>query len=282
MKLHFSGRYALILGGSCNLAITLAEYMIKADLFPILTYRSDRGNKRISERLQSLTLPGHSAEANLSSSDEGGNYDSPLCTSPVSKQWEAGKRYRSLYLNLGDRDSLNSMFSQIKGEIDFVVDFAQGDMECFIASAAEEDVSCYFAENISFRAEILKMISREMLKKKRGRFIFVSSSAAARPNPGQGFYAAAKLASEALYKNLGLELGRYGITTVTLRPGYIESGRGERYTQSRRDEVLKMIPTKRILTTAEVTETILFLLSDSASGFNATEIHLDGGLTACK
>ena len=121
-----------------------------------------------------------------------------------------------------------------------------------------------------------------MLKKKRGRLVFVSSSAADRPNPGQGFYAASKLASEALYKNLGLELGGRGITTVTLRPGYVDAGRGKKYLQTRKEEVLRMVPIKRAITGAEVAETILFFLSDSAAGFNATEIALDGGLTAGK
>ena len=247
MKLRFSGRCTLILGGSCDLAIALAKCMIKTSLFPILTYRNGKGQKYISEKLQSFS-----------------------------------KGYSSFYLNFGDRDSLNSLFNRIEGDVDFLVDFAQGDFESYVASADENSVHRYFAENISFRAEILKRAGRAMLKKKMGRLIFVSSTAAGRPNPGQGFYAAAKLASEALYKNLGLELGERGVTTLTLRPGYIDVGRGRRYMQTRRKEILRMVPTKRALTAKEVAETILFLLSDSASNFNAIEISMDGGLTAGK
>lgn len=247
MKLNFSGNNALILGGSCDLAITLAECMMKTALFPILTYRNEKGQKHISEKLESFS----------------------------------GK-YNSSYLNFGDRDSLDSLFEQIGDDIDFLVDFAQGDFEGYIASADEDSLHRYFDVNVSFRAEILKRASRAMLKKKRGRLVFVSSSAADKPNPGQGFYAAAKLASEALYKNLGLELGGRGITTVTLRPGYVDAGRGKTYMQAKKEEVFSMVPIKRALTQKEVAETILFLLSDSAAGFNATEIALDGGLTAGK
>ena len=107
-------------------------------------------------------------------------------------------------------------------------------------------------------------------------------SAAVRPNPGQGFYAAAKVASEALYRNLGLELGGRGITTVTLRPGYIDEGRGRAFLESRGDSALAKVPIGRPLTSQEVAETILFYLSDSAGGVNATEISMDGGLTAGK
>jgi 3-oxoacyl-[acyl-carrier protein] reductase len=79
-----------------------------------------------------------------------------------------------------------------------------------------------------------------------------------------------------------LELGGHGVTTVTLRPGYINTGRGKRYLQEKWIEALKMVPIRRVLSEKEVAETILFLLSNSAAGFNATEISLDGGLTAGK
>lgn len=247
MKLQFSGRNALILGGSCDLAMCLAECMMESSLFPILTYRNEKGEKRISGKLEN-----HSG------------------------------RYGSLYLDFGRRDSLESLFGKTGNDIDFVIDFAQEDLESFIAAADSDSVFHYFSENVSFRAEILKRVSRTMLRKKRGRLIFISSTAALRPNPGQGFYSAAKLASEALYKNLGLELGGRGITTVTLRPGYIDAGRGRQYLQTREKEVIKMVPIKRAISEREVAETILFLLSDSARGFNATEIIMDGGLTAGK
>jgi len=220
---------------------------MESSLFPILTYRNEKGERRISEKLE--------------------NYS---------------EEYSSCYLDFGRRDSLESLFGKTGDDIDFVIDFVQGDLESFIAAADSYSVFHYFSENVSFRAEILKRVSRGMLKKKRGRLVFISSSAAMRPNPGQGFYSAAKLASEALYKNLGLELGRRGITTVTLRPGYIDAGRGRHYLQAHEKEVLKMVPINRAISEREVAETILFLLSDSARGFNATEITMDGGLAAGK
>lgn len=247
MKLRFSGRNALVLGGTCDLALCLAESMIETSLFPIVTYRTEEGLKRLSDKLRNY--PGE---------------------------------YESFYLDLGKRDSLDRFVSRKGKEIDFLVDFAQGDFEGFIASADEDGLHGYFSENISFRAELLKKISRAMVRKKEGRLIFISSTAALRPNPGQGFYAAAKLASEALYRNLGLELGGRGITTVTLRPGYVNAGRGRRYMETREEEVLRKVPIRRALYERELAETVLFFLSDSARGFNATEINMDGGLTAGK
>ena len=198
MNFTFSGNRALILGGTCELALTLSKYMIKASLFPILTYRSEQGLNRIRSALQSF---------------EG--------------------KYEACHLNFGDRNSLTVLFTNIGDDPDYLVDFAQGHYESLVASADDECVYRYFAENISFRAEVLKRAGRAMLKKRRGRLIFISSSAAARTNPGQGFYAAAKLASEALYRSMGLEMGARGVTTAILRPGYIDAGRGRTYIQER-------------------------------------------------
>ncbi len=247
MKLSFTGKRVLISGGTCDLAICLSKYLIESGLWPILTYKSATGLRRISEKLQPF----------------------------------AG-RYETVFLDFTDPDSLDPLFSEINNDVDYLVDFAQEDFESLISSANKNNIYRFFFANVSFRAEFLKKISRAMLKKKRGRLVFISSSAAGRPNTGQGFYAAAKSASEALYRNLGLELGSRGITTVSLRPGYIESGRGQKYIRNHEKEVIGSIPIKRVLRIGEMTETILFFLSDSASGFNAVEIAVDGGLTAGK
>jgi 3-oxoacyl-[acyl-carrier protein] reductase len=221
--------------------------MAQAELYPILTYRDESSRSRIAEKMRPF----------------------------------AG-RYEALYFDFAELASLDSLFHQIDDDLDFLVDFAQGNMESLVASANGADTCTFFSENVSARAEVLKRTSRAMLKKRQGRLVFISSSAAARPNPGQGFYAAAKLASEALYRNLGLELGSRGITTVTLRPGYIKAGRGRQYIQSNEGELLRKVPISRALRAKEVVEAILFFLSDSARGFNATEIAMDGGLTAGK
>lgn len=247
MNFSFSGRRALVLGGSSDLALALAVPLIEAGLHPILTYRSDAGKERIDVHL-ALFASG----------------------------------YETAYCDFARTDSIDTLFKTVGKKLDYVIDFAQGDLEAYIASANQDDVARYISENITARSRILKEAGRLMLSGRKGRLVFVSSTAALRPNPGQGFYAAAKLAAEALYRNLGLELGKRGITAVTLRPGYISAGRGRSFIQDNENEVLKRIPTGKALSASEVASAIMFLLSDGAAGFNATEIVMDGGLSAGK
>lgn len=247
MQLTFSGQRALIVGGSCDLGICLAKEMIQEALYPILTFRSEAGRERIEKALE-----------------------------PFPGRWEAVR------FDFADAVSLNLLFEHLREDLDFLVDLAQGDLEGLVASVEEDEFRPYFLQNISSRTEMLKRAARIFLRKRSGRLIFISSAAAERASAGQGFYAAAKLASEALYRNLGLELGGRGITTLTLRPGYIDAGRGRRYLQSREKEALGKVPIQRALTEKEVARSVVFFLSDIARGFNATQIVMDGGLTAGK
>ena len=121
-----------------------------------------------------------------------------------------------------------------------------------------------------------------MLSRRRGRMVYVSSTAAGRPNPGQGFYAAAKLACEALYRNLGIEMAAKGITTVIVRPGYVDSGRGERFIANLDEPRKGQWPAGWVLTAEQVAGQIVYLLSEQAQGLNATALTLDGGMTAGK
>ncbi len=241
MTAMFSGSTTLLLGGNCDLALDAAEMMIQAGLYPVLTYRSSKGLQDIQTRL----------------SRYGGEYIACEC-------------------DLNRRDTIHALFGRMGRDLDFLVDFSHGRLESFVASADTVTVDAYFMENVAARAEMIKIASRKMLERKKGRFVYISSTAAETPNPGQGFYAAAKLASEALYRNIDLELGNRGITSVILRPGYIDCGRGRQYLSAGRKTQKDKISRYGVLASRQVAEAVLYLLSDQAGAYNAGVFEMDG------
>jgi len=250
VRLRFAGRGALLVGGTCDLALCLAECMMKSGLYPRLTFRNERGLNRIHTHL--------------------------------GKQTDT---YETVYLDLNESASVDAAVLDIENHVDYWVDFAHGHFESLVGAGNPEKMARYFAENVAARARALRQAARMFLKNKFGRLVYVSSAAVERANPGQGFYAASKLASEALYRNLGLELARHGITTVSLRLGYVDAGRGKAYlgkVGNIRSEASSQVSLTTPLTTKEVAETILFYLSESAAGFNATVVTLDKGRGAAK
>jgi 3-oxoacyl-[acyl-carrier protein] reductase len=245
--LHYSGKRALVLGGSCDMGLAVAEAMTRSDLHPILTYRDDRGRERIHQRLGRL-----------------------------------GQVYDAIHLELQAPREIDRLQAVLGQGVAFLVDLAHGDLEGLVAAVDVSAADDFFRGQIAARAAVIQQVARAMLSRRQGRMVFISSTAAVRSHPGQGFYAAAKQAAEALYRSLGLELAGRGITTVTLRPGYVDAGRGRRYLARNGSQALSRVPLGRALTPAEVAHAVMFLLCDAAVGFNATELTMDGGLSAGK
>lgn len=163
----------------------------------------------------------------------------------------------------------------------YMVDLLHSRFEGFVGSAAPEDVRSWADNDIALRARCLVAVSRSMLSRRAGRCLFVSSGAADRPAPGQGWYAAAKLAGEALYRSVGVELGGRGVTTCSLRVSWFDAGRGADFL-TQHPEARRASPLGRCVRPEEVVSALLFLLSEDACAFNAVTLELDGGLGAVK
>lgn len=162
-----------------------------------------------------------------------------------------------------------------------MVDLLHSRFEALVGAAAPEDVLRWADNDIALRARCLAAVSRSMLSRRAGRCVFLSSGAADRPAPGQGWYAAAKLAGEALYRSVGVELGGRGVTACSLRVSWLDAGRGAAFLATR-PEVRRISPLRRCVRPEEVVSAVLFLLSEDACAFNAVTLELDGGLHAVK
>lgn len=179
--------------------------------------------------------------------------------------------------NLPER--CKQMFGQ---EPAYLVDLMHSRFESLIAGATPTAISTWATDDIGLRARLLRAVGCAMLAQRFGRCLFVSSSAAECPAQGQGYYAAAKLAGEALYRSLACELAGRGITACSLRLGWLEAGRGQIFLEKHRESAKKRIPTQRLVSVDEAVQSMLFLLSPAAASINATVISMDGGMGACK
>lgn len=250
IPMNLSGKHACVLGASSDLGMAVAKILSDAGLRLTLSACSENGINRITSAFPTATIVG----LNLETVAQGTVIDTDK---PVDA-------------------ALGSIASP-----DYLVDCMQSDFEAFIAGAEPADIAQYMEANITGRAICLRHISRMMLANRFGRCVFISSTAAALPNSGQGFYAASKLAGEALYQNLGVELGGRGVTSCSLRLGYVLSGRGNKFIENN-PQVVTRSPAKRAVSPDEAARTVAFLLSDDARMINGTSITMDGGLTACK
>ena len=162
-----------------------------------------------------------------------------------------------------------------------LADLLHSRFEQLVAMAAPEAIERWADDDIALRARCLRAVSRAMLARRFGRCVFVSSSAAQRPSPGQGWYAAAKLAGEGLYRSLGVELAGRGLSACSARLSWLDAGRGHEFL-SRHGQVARAMPAGRCLRPADVLPGLCFLLSAEAAAINGSVVTLDGGLGALK
>lgn len=229
MCLKYSGKTALILGGSSELGLATAEVLSSRGLDVSATYYSNK--KRLGAR------PGG---------------------------------VKPIFLDLGDKGTFPGVAA---GSYDYVVDLAHTGEESLISSASDGGIEKYFSTNVVNRTILLKDISRKMLLRRFGRMVYVSSAAVNLPAEGQGYYVSAKNAVESIYRQLGLELVKKGVTAVCLRYSYLDGGRGKRFLEN---------PPLPPPAPAEAAGQIAYFLSDGARSINAVSITIDQGLPSYK
>ncbi|MGL6070961.1 SDR family NAD(P)-dependent oxidoreductase [Craterilacuibacter sp.] len=117
----------------------------------------------------------------------------------------------------------------------------------------------------------------------RGRIILISSGAGLGVSlTGIQAYASAKAAQIGLARQLGHELGSFGITVNSIAPGFIRSNPAtERQWQamgeSGQQRLMDNIAMRRPGRPADIAHAVLFFASDYASWINGQVLSVDGG-----
>jgi NAD(P)-dependent dehydrogenase (short-subunit alcohol dehydrogenase family) len=122
--------------------------------------------------------------------------------------------------------------------------------------------------------------ARLVQEKRPGAIVNISSIGGQHPYGGAGSYSAVKAGITLLTEQMALEWAQYGIRVNAVSPGTIETPltvylKDPEIRESRREAV----PLGRIGQPADISNGVLYLLSDAASWVTATTLTIDGGVT---
>ena len=139
-----------------------------------------------------------------------------------------------------------------------------------------EDWDVVLKTNLDGFYNVLNPLIMPMVRRRApGRIVTLTSVSGLIGNRGQVNYSAAKAGIIGASKALALELAKREITVNCVAPGLIET---EMTRDVQLQEVLKLIPLRRIGKPEEVAAVVSFLLTDEAAYITRQVISVNGGL----
>lgn len=129
--------------------------------------------------------------------------------------------------------------------------------------------------NLNSFYNVSRPVVKDMILKRRGRVVTISSTSGQTGLPGQVSYSAAKAGLIGATKALAREVARRGITANVVCPGFIETDIIEGVVK---DKVLQNIPLGRLGRPEEVAGLVAFLCTEEAAYITGAEINVNGGV----
>jgi 3-oxoacyl-[acyl-carrier protein] reductase len=159
--------------------------------------------------------------------------------------------------------------------IDVLVNNAGITRDGLIMQLSDDNFNDVINTNLRGCFNMIRAVSRTMLRQKSGRICNISSVSGLMGNAGQTNYSASKAGVIGLTKSAALELAGRGITVNAVAPGFVETPMTKDLADS---PLLGRIPLGRIAQPEEIANMVTFLCSPAAAYITGEVIRVDGGM----
>lgn len=194
---------------------------------------------------------------------------------------ERGVEIQLVYADFENEDEVTAAAKSIlktKRRVDILVNnigvaFSQRMLAMTPMSAVKQS----FQVNVFSSLLFTQLISKSMMREKRGSVIFLSSSAAF--DGGSNIeYSAGKAALLGAARRLAVELGGFGIRVNAVAPGLTDTDMGAITSEEVKAIAVTRNIMKRMGKPEEVADAVLFLASDLSRFMTGQTLRVDGGL----
>ncbi|MEU6706184.1 3-oxoacyl-ACP reductase FabG [Streptomyces wuyuanensis] len=164
------------------------------------------------------------------------------------------------------------------GPVEVLVANAGITRDALLVGMGEDDFLDVVDTNLMGAVRLVRRTLRGMVRRRHGRIVLISSSAALSGSSGQTNYAAAKAGMVGFARSLARELGRRDITVNVVAPGWIDTDMTAALPEELRKEAAGAVPLGRFGTPEDVAATVRFLTSREAGYITGAVVPVDGGI----
>jgi NAD(P)-dependent dehydrogenase (short-subunit alcohol dehydrogenase family) len=198
---------------------------------------------------------------------------------------EGGGRAYPVAASIGDRAALERLASsarQALGRVDILVcNAATNPFFGAMRDISDEQFEKILRNNILSTHWLVQLVAPQMIERKTGSIIIVSSIGGFRGSASIGAYNISKAADLQLARNLAIELGPHGVRVNCVAPGLIRTDFSRALWEDPRnlERALAGTPLGRIGEADDVAGAVVFLASSASGYVTGQTIVIDGGNT---
>lgn len=184
-----------------------------------------------------------------------------------------------LKCNFLNQNSQDIFFKKIENiTFDVVVNNAGINIIDEIYNIKDQDIEKIIRINLTIPAQIIKLTSRRMIKRRKGKIINISSIFGSISKSKRASYSSSKSGLIGLTKASALDLAKYDILVNSVSPGFIDTKLTRKILgKNLMKKIKNQIPLKKIAKPDEIIPYIIFLSSDNNNYITGQNCVIDGG-----
>ncbi len=257
MNIELKNKVAIVTGASKGMGYSVCEVMLKAGAKVMMVARNEIDLKRNNKKF---------LENNFESDYYSGDVSSPdLHENVIQKTLDRW------------------------GTIHILINNAGGPPMGSFMDHDDNGWQMAFQTNLMSVIRFSKAVTPHLKKNNWGRIISITSSLAIEPSPTMVLSSTIRAGVSSFTKAISSELASHNITANVICPGGVltdrlkslikdSSKRLKKDYEEILNQSLQTIPAKRFATSKEISETILFLVSEKGSYITGVSLPVDGGL----
>lgn len=194
---------------------------------------------------------------------------------------DLGDRVHVLPADLGTREGqtgLGEVADAVLEGVDILVNNAGITRDGLFVRMSDDDWDAVLEVDLTATFRLTRSLTHQMMRRRYGRIVNITSIVGVTGNPGQTNYCAAKAGMIGFSKSLAQEIASRNVTVNCIAPGFIESAMTGKLNDKQKDAIMGAIPMKRMGTPDDIAAAALFLASEEAAYVTGQTIHVNGGM----